>query len=173
MVVHAGGCEKLVACRLAEVSGLGVMPDVASIQLGFLPLNHILGRMGILMCLSTGGYTVFVRSAPACMPLSRFISSNILLGATFLIWLSTGSHTAFMRACEHPPVPAFLGSPSCLQSMVWRHDLQPQLASRDIAVSSSLKLVHVSGVPQEAALGGAVTLSSERAGAQKRHVDLL
>ena len=58
------------------MSGLGVMPDVASIQLGFLPLNHILGRMGILMCVSTGGYTVFVRSAPSCKPLSRSIPSN-------------------------------------------------------------------------------------------------
>lgn len=64
---------------------MGVMPDVASIQLGFLPLNHILGRMGILMCLSTGGYTVFVRSAPSLQAsVSLHPVNDMFLGAKAL-----------------------------------------------------------------------------------------
>ena len=30
-------------------------PSMATIQLGFLPLNHLMGRMTLLKCLLTGG----------------------------------------------------------------------------------------------------------------------
>ena len=50
-------------CRLRKTNGLGMTPSVASIQLGFLPLNHILGRNAILMCMRAGGYITFVRLA--------------------------------------------------------------------------------------------------------------
>ena len=50
--------------RLSKTSGMGMCPNVASIQLGFLPLNHILGRNAVLMCMRSGGYISFV--CPAC-----------------------------------------------------------------------------------------------------------
>ena len=49
--------------RLGKTSGMGMCPNFASIQLGFLPLNHILGRNAILMCMRCGGYITFVRLA--------------------------------------------------------------------------------------------------------------
>ena len=51
------------ARRLSKTSGMGMCPSVASIQLGFLPLNHILGRNAVLMCMRAGGYITFVRLA--------------------------------------------------------------------------------------------------------------
>lgn len=56
--------------RLSKTSGMGMCPNVASIQLGFLPLNHILGRNAILMCMRAGGYVTFVRAQPAASPAS-------------------------------------------------------------------------------------------------------
>ena len=60
-------------CRLSKTSGMGMCPNVASIQLGFLPLNHILGRNAILMSMRAGGYVTFVRPASClhfadCLP---------------------------------------------------------------------------------------------------------
>ena len=44
------------------------LPDVANISLGFLPLNHLLGRMAIVQCMVSGGSTAFVRAlAFLCM----------------------------------------------------------------------------------------------------------
>ena len=40
---------------------MSTLPVVASIMLGFLPLNHLMGRMGVLQCLSAGGTMTFVR----------------------------------------------------------------------------------------------------------------
>ena len=37
------------------------LPDVANISLGFLPLNHLLGRMAIVQGMVSGGSTAFVR----------------------------------------------------------------------------------------------------------------
>ena len=34
-------------------------PSMATIQLGFLPLNHLMGRMTLLKCLITGGQVCF------------------------------------------------------------------------------------------------------------------
>ena len=31
------------------------LPETACVQLGFLPLNHLMGRMTLLKCLLTGG----------------------------------------------------------------------------------------------------------------------
>jgi len=53
-----------VARRNRASGGMSTMPEVASIMLGFLPLNHLMGRMGILQCLGAGGYTTFVRARP-------------------------------------------------------------------------------------------------------------
>lgn len=39
---------------------------MASIMLGFLPLNHLMGRMSVLQCLSAGGTMTFVRPSPVC-----------------------------------------------------------------------------------------------------------
>ena len=40
------------------------MPKTACVQLGFLPLNHLMGRMTLLKCLLTGGQ-VHQRLQPA------------------------------------------------------------------------------------------------------------
>ena len=42
------------------------LPDVANISLGFLPLNHLLGRMAIVQCMVSGGSTAFVRASQSC-----------------------------------------------------------------------------------------------------------
>ena len=54
------------ACRNRAKGGMGTLPLVASIMLGFLPLNHLMGRMGVLQCLSAGGTMTFVRLPPLC-----------------------------------------------------------------------------------------------------------
>lgn len=60
----AGMCIKVARKRRqSKTSGMGMCPNVASIQLGFLPLNHILGRNAILMYMRAGGYITFVRLA--------------------------------------------------------------------------------------------------------------
>ena len=46
------------------------LPDVANISLGFLPLNHLLGRMAIVQCMVSGGSTAFVR--PSYLHARRF-----------------------------------------------------------------------------------------------------
>jgi len=50
------------ARRTRAIGGMSAMPEVASIVLGFLPLNHLMGRTGILQCMGAGGYTTFVRA---------------------------------------------------------------------------------------------------------------
>lgn len=37
-------------------------PELPTIIMGFLPLNHLMGRMTLLKCLLTGGQNWFVRS---------------------------------------------------------------------------------------------------------------
>ena len=49
--------------RLSKTSGMGMCPNVASIQLGFLPLNHILGRNAILMCMCVAPFYCLPSSA--------------------------------------------------------------------------------------------------------------
>ncbi len=59
------------ARRNRASGGMSTMPEVASIMLGFLPLNHLMGRMGILQCLGAGGYTTFVRARAPARPRAR------------------------------------------------------------------------------------------------------
>ena len=40
-------------------------PRTAAVQLGFLPLNHLMGRMTLLKCLITGGQ-VCLRHLACC-----------------------------------------------------------------------------------------------------------
>ena len=65
--------------RLRKTNGMGMTPSVASIQLGFLPLNHILGRNAILMCMRGGGYITFVRLATAVCRANHI--ERLLLGS--------------------------------------------------------------------------------------------
>lgn len=51
--------NQYIPCRNPAIRHL---PDVANISLGFLPLNHLLGRMAIVQCMVSGGYTAFVRA---------------------------------------------------------------------------------------------------------------
>ena len=61
-VVRGPDAMVAAARRNRASGGMSTMPEVASIMLGFLPLNHLMGRMGILQCLGAGGYTTFVRA---------------------------------------------------------------------------------------------------------------
>lgn len=47
---------------------MNTTPVVASIMLGFLPLNHLMGRMGLLPCMAAGGSTAFVRPTTSPPP---------------------------------------------------------------------------------------------------------
>lgn len=53
------------------------MPMTACVQLGFLPLNHLMGRMTLLKCLLTGGQ-VHQRLQPAEQPLRQTVTTNIV-----------------------------------------------------------------------------------------------
>ena len=71
------------APRNRAKGGMNMTPVVASIMLGFLPLNHLMGRMGILQCMAAGGSTAFVRppmlSPPNILP--AFACVFCLLGS--------------------------------------------------------------------------------------------
>ena len=60
-IMHAGIQCACCACRNRAKGGIDRLPLVASIMLGFLPLNHLMGRMSVLQCLSAGGTMTFVR----------------------------------------------------------------------------------------------------------------
>ena len=51
--IYASFALMLVVCL--QYPFLPNTPKTASVQLGFLPLNHLMGRMTLLKCLITGG----------------------------------------------------------------------------------------------------------------------
>ena len=156
---------------MSKTSGMGVCPNVASIQLGFLPLNHILGRNAILMCMRAGGYITFVR--PSQLPAHRRLRAVHCRPHAVLLHGSFSEFERVQPGCEHCKGGTWENTCNCNEAgcCCWIDGL---VAAAYICMTAYFLLTWEHHVGMALALSSAVLLmSGTPAVAQKRPVDLL
>ena len=103
-------------------------PPTAAVQLGFLPLNHLMGRMTLLKCLLTGGQVSrgHFRAAQSTHNHCRVMSQHTYVGHPWGFEL---------RAVPNPCGFAGFGMPSLA---VWHPGLSPLAVSGFSCVHENL-----------------------------------